>query len=302
MTPDPVSLPSGVAPVDPANPVQEPASSRSRGVGLGQIRNTEGQSLFDIRDQIRAAAHEAMGSDGPRPGLGRAVGQAIRETLTANGFDADAVAEAVRNRPPRGLAFGRGRPFGLSVARVSAPPPPPDVAPEPEVADPPVALPDVQSTSSVKAEVSDDGVDIELDSAIRLGDVSSEVEVDVEIEDGEIEVDLEAEFRSADGTVARFDVELEIEDGEIDIDIDIEGAGSFEADLDAVLTQRDDGYGVVFDLEVELSTGATFTVQLQVAALSGRAPEAALPADPGEAVADGLLANLRPGSLVSATA
>jgi hypothetical protein len=79
------------------------------------IQNADGQSLYDIRDQLQEAVRSAMKS-----GDAGQVREAVQSTLEANGFDPSAVREAFRGsqKPGRGRiqAFLANRnPFELAA-------------------------------------------------------------------------------------------------------------------------------------------------------------------------------------------
>lgn len=75
-----------------------------RGRGLAQpIRNAEGASLYDLRDELHAAARDAIASSGSTKAP-VAVQDAIDRVLEENGFDVAEVRDALR---------GRGRAKGM---------------------------------------------------------------------------------------------------------------------------------------------------------------------------------------------
>jgi hypothetical protein len=72
------------------------------------ITSTEGQSLVDIRDELASAAQAAYDSFDGEGDIRSTVRDAIRATLTENGFDVEEVESAMGpkpgagGRPPRG--------------------------------------------------------------------------------------------------------------------------------------------------------------------------------------------------------
>ncbi|MCA8948169.1 MAG: hypothetical protein KDE27_01625 [Planctomycetes bacterium] len=64
----------------------------------GAITNAAGQTLFDVREQLRDAVAAAIGEHGDAAGRGAAIEEAIRSALMANGFD-PAELEAARLAP-----------------------------------------------------------------------------------------------------------------------------------------------------------------------------------------------------------
>ncbi len=118
--------------IDIARLVGQSGFSGANGLplGLGQggppsqitsIRNEEGQSLLDIRDELKSAVQGAMqdfdGSGDPRA----AIQDAIQSTLESNGFDPAEVKGAMKDSGFGGMrslmggggGFGPGGPGGL---------------------------------------------------------------------------------------------------------------------------------------------------------------------------------------------
>ena len=77
---------------------------------VAAIRNDQGQSLVDIKDDIRSAVQDAMNGFDGSGDLRSTIQGAIDETLTANGFDPSEVRDAVEESgfDPAALLQGGG--------------------------------------------------------------------------------------------------------------------------------------------------------------------------------------------------
>ncbi|MEO0649947.1 MAG: hypothetical protein AAFZ65_04645 [Planctomycetota bacterium] len=89
------------------------AARESMQARASSITNGEGQSLYDIRDELKSAVTDALkSSDGSDPAA--AVQGAIQSTLESNGFDVAEVRSAMEaGGGPFGSPSG-GSPFGAA--------------------------------------------------------------------------------------------------------------------------------------------------------------------------------------------
>lgn len=72
---------------------------------LGAIRNEQGQSVLDIRDQLQAAVKDAVAGFDGEGDLRSTIEGAVQSTLQDNGFDAASVRDAFGGS---GSGFGAG--------------------------------------------------------------------------------------------------------------------------------------------------------------------------------------------------
>ena len=81
---------------------------------LGSITNARGQTLFDIRDQLKSAVIEALASHDGTGDRQTLVRDAIHSTLEANGFDPAALDAARADFNPMQSVTGRANPFAVA--------------------------------------------------------------------------------------------------------------------------------------------------------------------------------------------
>lgn len=89
-----------------------------------RVFNEQGQSLYEVRGELTAAAREALSSSASGQ-ASPSVDEAIDRALEDNGFDAGAVRAALRGRSElRDVAEAPGRTPGVPVLPEEPPPPP----------------------------------------------------------------------------------------------------------------------------------------------------------------------------------